>query len=1219
MDELRIVKRYYAGGPQGPRGPQGPKGDKGDPGIQGPKGDKGDIGPIGIQGPQGIPGEIGPQGIQGPKGDKGDPFTYTDFTSEQLESIRGPQGLQGPQGEQGIQGVQGEKGDTGPQGIQGIQGIQGETGPQGPKGDTGEQGPQGIQGEKGDTGDTGPQGSAGKSAYQSYVDTTSDNPVLTEVQWIASLHGQDGADGQDGQDGTNGADGVTPHIDQTTGNWFIGSTDTGVHAQGPAGQDGQSGSVANQLQADWNQTDNTSADYIKNKPTIPSLTGYATESWVGQQGYLTSHQDISGKANSSDLATVATSGDYDDLINKPTIPEKNSNLENDSNFLRNSVVYEYVEIGGIKWATMNLGADSVTDCGLYFQWGDTQGYTADQVGSGEGEKYFGYNDYILNTPNDWAKYNSTDKKKTLDSTDDAATSSWKGGWRIPTSDEFNSLKNATNRTWTDDYQNSGIAGMIFTDKGDSSKVLFFPANGNADSGVMYQVDTMGYYWTNKLSTSTTNKAKYLEFNSNSASVKEDIRVYGFGIRCILDGEPYNIASKVAITGDYNDLSNKPTIQNAQIQSDWNQTDNTAKDFIKNKPTIPAAQEVPSKLSNLQNDKNFLESPKYDYVEIGGIKWATMNIGANSETDGGLYFQWGDIEGYSSSQVGSGNDQKSFSWVDYKYGNGTSSPGASGMSKYNSTDGKTTLEDTDDASKAILKGSWRLPTQEEFQTLISSTNRSWKSNYNSTGVKGTLLTSKADSNIKLFFPIGGFAQDNNINSSNADGFYWSSTLSGGKNEGRSLCLNSGNFLMDGQSRNRGHLIRAVLDESSSNLLSKVAQTGSYNDLSNKPDVYTKSEADGKFVANHDYVEIGGIKWATMNVGADNVTDAGLYFQWGDVQGCASSQLGSSNGKWNGYKYCSSGNSSNLDKYNSTDGKTKLDSSDDAVKTLWGNGWRMPTAEEYTILRDAVNTTWTSNYQGSGVRGRILTDKTDNSKTLFFPAVGEFYDGSLQGNKSRGRYWSTNLYTDKRKAVCFSFDSSGIAWGFDNWRCSHQTIRAVYDESISYNDLKDKPTIPAAQVQSDWNESDNTSKAFIANKPTIPTKTSDLVNDDDFIDSLAIMSYGNSTWNDFIDAYSKNKVVYCRASSGSDPGTGSQTRLAFMAYVNNSESPTEVEFQYYRSVSSKSASQQGDQVFVYKLNSSGTWTVTTREASVKIATGTGLTSSYSNGVLTISLAS
>lgn len=36
--------------------------------------------------------------------------------------------------------------------------------------------------------------------------------------------------------------------------------------------------------------------------------------------YLTQHQDISGKADKSELATVATSGSYNDLLNKPTIP-----------------------------------------------------------------------------------------------------------------------------------------------------------------------------------------------------------------------------------------------------------------------------------------------------------------------------------------------------------------------------------------------------------------------------------------------------------------------------------------------------------------------------------------------------------------------------------------------------------------------------------------------------------------------------------------------------------------------------------------------------------------------------------------------------------------------------------------------------------------------------------------------------------------------------------
>lgn len=53
---------------------------------------------------------------------------------------------------------------------------------------------------------------------------------------------------------------------------------------------------------------------------IPDTTGMATQTWVNQQGFLTQHQDISGKANSADLATVATTGSYNDLTNKPTIP-----------------------------------------------------------------------------------------------------------------------------------------------------------------------------------------------------------------------------------------------------------------------------------------------------------------------------------------------------------------------------------------------------------------------------------------------------------------------------------------------------------------------------------------------------------------------------------------------------------------------------------------------------------------------------------------------------------------------------------------------------------------------------------------------------------------------------------------------------------------------------------------------------------------------------------
>ena len=120
---------------------------------------------------------------------------------------------------------------------------------------------------------------------------------------------------------------------------------------------------------------------------------------------------------------------------------------------------------------------------------------------------------------------------------------------------------------------------------------------------------------------------------------------------------------------------------------------------------------------------------------------------------------------------------------------------------------------------------------------------------------------------------------------------------------------------------------------------------------------------------------------------------------------------------------------------------------------------------------------------------------------------------------------------------------------------------------------------------------------------------------YITGMTILSYGSSTWNDFLAAYNANKVVYCRASSNANPGTGTQGRLAFMAYISGSDdTPTSVEFQYYRSVNGHSASQQGDQVFIYLLKNTGVWSVTTREASSKFVAGTGLTSSYSSGTLT-----
>ena len=104
-------------------------------------------------------------------------------------------------------------------------------------------------------------------------------------------------------------------------------------------------------------------------------------------------------------------------------------------------------------------------------------------------------------------------------------------------------------------------------------------------------------------------------------------------------------------------------------------------------------------------------------------------------------------------------------------------------------------------------------------------------------------------------------------------------------------------------------------------------------------------------------------------------------------------------------------------------------------------------------------------------------------------------------------------------------------------------------------------------------------------------------------LVMLTYGTSTWQDFIDAFNSNKIVYCYVNG----------RCAFMAYKSN----LNVEFQYYRSVSSPTASSQVDEVFVYKLTNANVWTTTTRKASTSIATGTGINSSYDATTRTMTL--
>ena len=140
---------------------------------------------------------------------------------------------------------------------------------------------------------------------------------------------------------------------------------------------------------------------------------------------------------------------------------------------------------------------------------------------------------------------------------------------------------------------------------------------------------------------------------------------------------------------------------------------------------------------------------FEYVDLclpSRTKWATCNVGADSEIDCGLYFAWGETVGYSGI-----TDTKQFGWRDYKF----AKCGSNKFIKYNDTDGKKVLDLCDDAAHIHMGGKWHMPTIEQIRELKSNTISNWVTNYNGSGVGGMLFTSKSDNSKKLFLPGCGY--------------------------------------------------------------------------------------------------------------------------------------------------------------------------------------------------------------------------------------------------------------------------------------------------------------------------------------------------------------------------------------------------------------------------------------------------------------------------------
>lgn len=177
-----------------------------------------------------------------------------------------------------------------------------------------------------------------------------------------------------------------------------------------------------------------------------------------------------------------------------------------------------------------------------------------------------------------------------------------------------------------------------------------------------------------------------------------------------------------------------------------------------------------------------------------------------------------------------------------------------------------------------------------------------------------------------------------------------------------------------------------------------------------------------------IDLGlSVKWAACNLGATAPEEYGQYFAWAEISE-------KKEYTWSNCKYCSDDYGYEFTKYT---GKTDvLQNSDDAANVLLGDGWRIPTAEEFEELINKCK--WTLETVG-GHSGYTVTGPNGNS--IFLPFAGfKNEDGFLESGKG-GYYWSANIY-EYHNSLADDLEitpSVTIVGYFD--RCNGQTIRPV----------------------------------------------------------------------------------------------------------------------------------------------------------------------------------
>ncbi len=156
---------------------------------------------------------------------------------------------------------------------------------------------------------------------------------------------------------------------------------------------------------------------------------------------------------------------------------------------------------------------------------------------------------------------------------------------------------------------------------------------------------------------------------------------------------------------------------------------------------------------------------HKWIDLGlSVKWATCNVGANAPWEYGGYYTWGEIK-----------EKDNYYWNSHKWGHrgyqhSTAIFKYCTNDYYGIVDNKTVLESEDDVASMNWGSNWRMPSQKEFDELLSKCKWKW---INQNGVNGHLVIGPNGNHI--FLPASGHRINTDILGRDSCGYYWSATL------------------------------------------------------------------------------------------------------------------------------------------------------------------------------------------------------------------------------------------------------------------------------------------------------------------------------------------------------------------------------------------------------------------------------------------------------------